>query len=87
MEQLGIFAEFLKNYGAYAMASVFALLYALERRERRATQEKYEKYLVSAPTKMQEYAETHAAAVDNLERAFLRAGIETKQPKPKSEDN
>ena len=76
MDSLTKFAEFLMEYGPYAVASTFVGLYAVERKERRSTQERYEKYLQRIPDKVYELTEVHARALDNLERSFLRAGIE-----------
>ncbi len=87
MDNLTAFAAFLKQYGPFAMASVFAGLYALERRERRTTQTKYEKYLEAAPAQMQEFADAHSQAVENLERAFIRAGIDTEPEALPAEDD
>lgn len=88
MEELTSFAVFLKQYGAYAMASVFMVLYGMERRERRTTQGKYETYLETAPAQLREFADAHSVAVENLERAFIRAGIDTELPElPDDEDD
>lgn len=86
MDNLTAFAMFLQQYGPFAMASIFAGLYMLERRERRTTQQKYEDYLVSAPAQMREFADAHSQAVENLERAFLRAGIDTEPEEDSKED-
>lgn len=86
MDNLTEFAAFLQQYGPFAMASVFACLYMLERRERRSTQTKYENYLVSGPAQMREFADAHSQAVENLERAFLRAGIDTEPDEDSAED-
>ena len=75
MSNIAAFAEFLRDYGAYAMASVFAALYALERRERRTTQEKYERYLEATPAQLREFADAQSQAVENLRIALFRAGI------------
>ena len=86
MDNLTAFATFLQQYGPFAMSTVFAALYMLERRERRATQDRYESYLVAGPGQMREFAEAHYQAVENLERAFIRAGIDTERPLDKEEE-
>jgi hypothetical protein len=75
MNELEAFAAFLKDYGAYALSAVFAGLHFLERRERQATQAKHEAYLEAVPKQLKESTEAQAQAVENLERAFIRAGV------------
>ena len=79
MGQLEAFARFLWDYGAYALSAVFAFLYALERKERRDTQNKLESYLALTSEKMQANAIVITDAVMALERAFLRAGVRTSE--------
>jgi len=81
MDNLTEFAQFLKTYGAFGMASVFMCLYLMERRERRTTQAKYEKFLTVIPTQMREFSDVQANAVENLERAFLKHGICIDEPR------
>lgn len=77
MGELSSVATLLQDYGAHGMASIFAGMYFLERRERRATQEKLEELLVQTSTRVHENALVIAKAVQALEKAFIRAGIDS----------
>jgi len=71
---LETFAIFLHDYGPYAMSSVFAGLYWLERKDRQGTQARYEGHLQRAPREMREHAAAQttlqSAALERLERAI-----------------
>jgi hypothetical protein len=75
MNELESFASFLKAYGAYAMSSVFAFLYFLERRERRVTQDKFEVYLSEASSRVLQVLTYNAKTAENLKDALAQAGV------------
>ena len=72
MENLQVFAIFLRDYGASAMASVFAFLYLMERRERMQTQASLVLYLVTLSEKSQASAVKISEAALALERALAK---------------
>ena len=80
MEQLEAFAKFLHDYGAHALASVFALLYWAERRERQATQKKFEHFLELASQKVQDNASAISETLRALEHVLSRVSSKNEDP-------
>lgn len=72
------FARFLNDYSAHATATVFAVLYLAERRERQAAQAAHVAVLEVTNQKVQASAAVIASAVESLERT-LRASTEKRE--------
>lgn len=67
------FALFLKDYGPYAGATIFFILYFLEKKAHSLTRREYIDYLKAAPKEFKDFGSKQALALARIEQSLRKS--------------